>query len=81
MRSGQATPIPQGGNVSRRTLSTSLPALPSVPSDRFYDTGNHDSDDDAHGICWQGQLHAEDALYGAGGDENNNSRMESQELA
>ena len=60
-------------------MSTSLPALPSVPSDRLYDTGIHDSDDNAHGICWQGQLHAEDALYGAGGDENNNSRMEFQE--
>ena len=80
MRSGQATPIPQGGNVSRRTLSTSLPALPSVPSDRFYDTVEITNPTTiAHGICWQGQHHAEDTLYGAGGDENNNSRMESQE--
>ena len=37
-RSGQVTPIPQEGNVSRRTTSNSLPALPSVPSDHFYDT-------------------------------------------
>ena len=35
VRSGQATPSPQGGNVWRRTMSNSLPALPSVPSDQF----------------------------------------------
>ena len=51
MRSGQATPIPQGGNVSRRTLSNSLPALPSIPSDQFSDTGNHESDDCASATC------------------------------
>ena len=38
MRSVQVTPILQEGNVSRRTTSNSLPALPSVPSDHFYDT-------------------------------------------
>ena len=54
MRSGQATPIPQGGNVSRRTLSNSLPALPSIPSDQFSDTGNHESDDCASATCQQG---------------------------
>ena len=45
-RSGQATPIPQGGNVSGRTVSNSLPAPPSVPSDHFY---VHESDDCASG--------------------------------
>ena len=38
MRSGQVTPILQEGNVSRRTTSNSLPALPSVPSDHLYET-------------------------------------------
>ena len=38
LRNGQATPIPQGGNGSRRTMSNSLPALPSVHSDEFHDT-------------------------------------------
>ena len=51
VRSGQATPIPQGRNVSRRTLSNSLPALPAIPSDHFSDTGNHESDDSASGTC------------------------------
>ena len=36
-RNGQATPIPQGGNVSIRTVINSLPAHPSVPSDQIYD--------------------------------------------
>ena len=35
---GQATPIPLEGNLSRSMMSSSLPALPSVPSDHFYDT-------------------------------------------
>ena len=30
VRNGQATPILQGGNVSRRLMSSSLPALPAV---------------------------------------------------
>ena len=38
MRTGQATPIPMGGNLSRGMMSSSLPALLSVPSDPFYDT-------------------------------------------
>ena len=38
MRSVQVTPVLQEGNISRRTTSNSLPALPSVPSDHLYDT-------------------------------------------
>ena len=37
MRSGQATPIPLGGNLSRSMMINSLPALPT-PSDDLYDT-------------------------------------------
>ena len=65
-RSGQATPIPQGGNVSRRTTSNSLPAPPSVPSDHIYD---HESDHCASGSASRSNPHAEDALYGPGGYE------------
>ena len=36
MRNGQSTPIPQGGRVSGRTMSSSLPALPVVLSDQFF---------------------------------------------
>ena len=38
MRSGQAAPIPLGGNLSRSMMSTSPPALPSTLLDQFYDT-------------------------------------------
>ena len=52
MRSGQATPTSWGGNVSRRTMSNSLPAFPSVPSDQFYDTEKITTPTDyAHGSC------------------------------
>ena len=37
IRSGQATPVLLGGNLSRSMMSSSLPALPSVPSDQFYE--------------------------------------------
>ena len=37
MRSGQATPIPLGGNLSESMMINSLPALPT-PSDDLYDT-------------------------------------------
>ena len=38
MRKGEVTPIALGGSVSRNTMRCSLPALPSAPSDQFYDT-------------------------------------------
>ena len=44
MGSGQATPIPQGGTILRRTMSNTLPA-PSVLLDQF-----HESDDYASGL-------------------------------
>ena len=37
------TPIPLGGNLSRGTMSSSLSALPSVPSHQFDDIGNFES--------------------------------------
>ena len=37
MRNDQTTPIPPGGNLSRSMMNSSLPALPSIPSDQFYD--------------------------------------------
>ena len=63
-------PIPLGGSVSRSTMSRSLPALPSVPSHQFYDTGNYESDDYASGSCEHEEPNA-DAPDGPGGCENN----------
>ena len=37
-RNGQATRIPLGGHLSRRMMSSSLQARPSVLSDQFCDT-------------------------------------------
>ena len=37
MRNGQATPISLGGNLTRSMMNSSLPALPSIPSDQFND--------------------------------------------
>ena len=37
-RNGQGTPIPLGGNLTRSMMSSSLPALLSVPPDQFYGT-------------------------------------------
>ena len=60
-------------------MSSSLPVLPSVPSDQFYDTVE---------ITNPTTVQVEEAsklspvqMYGAGGNENVKSRMESQELS
>ena len=37
MRNGLATPILLGGNLSRSSMSISLPPFPSLPSDNLYD--------------------------------------------
>ena len=68
-KSGQATPIQLVGHLSRSMMSSSLPALPSAPSDPFCDTVD---------ISSQPVLQLEsasrgeprtDALYGSGGCE------------
>ena len=79
MRNGQATPIPQAGNVSSRTMGSSLPALPCVPSDQFSYTmeiTNPTTLQVESAGRWQ--LHAENALSGPRGHEHIVLRMLSQ---
>ena len=79
MRYGQATPILLGGNLSRTVMSSSRQALPSVPSDQFYDTLEITNLPAVHiESASRGEPNA-DALYG--GYENIVLRMESQELS
>ena len=52
MRSGQATPIPLGGNVSEHWAIHCQHFLQYL-SDQFSDTGNYESDNYASGTCQQ----------------------------
>ena len=79
MRSGEATPR---RNVSRRSMSSSLPALAAVPSDRFNDTIAITNPTTMQvESAGRAQHHAEDALYGPGGYEHIILRMETQECS
>ena len=79
MRSGQVTPIPPGGNVSRSTMSSSLPALPTVPSDPFYDT--MEIADPTSSLESASTVNAMRTLFGPGGCENITLRMKPQALS
>ena len=79
MRNGQGTPIPLGGSVSRSTMSSSLPTLPSVPSDQLYDTMEITKPTTMQVESASREEPSADASYGPGRDENRILRMTSQE--
>ena len=81
MRNGQVTPIPLGGNVSRGPMGSSLPALPSVPSHKFYDTMEISSPTTMQVKSASKAKPNSDAECGPGGHANIILRMESQEFS
>ena len=79
LRNGQATPSLHGGNVSRRSMSSSHPALLAVSSDQFYGIMEITSPTTMQvKSASREQAQAEDALDGPGRYENIILRMESQ---
>ena len=80
MRSGQATPSPLRGHLSRSMMSSSLATLPSVLSDQFYDTMEITIPTTMQVESASTEEPNTGALYGPGGSENIILRMESQEL-
>ena len=70
MRNGQVPPIPLGGHVSGNTMISSLPELPSIPSDQFYDTVEITNPTTMQVESASKGEPSADAFYGPGGYEN-----------
>ena len=81
MRNGQVTPIPPGGNLTRSLMSSSLPTLPSFPSDQFCDIMETRNPPAMQMESVRRRESGGDALYGPGGYGNVISRIESHELS